>query len=175
REAPGGSVKVEVVSGDLMFAANMVAQKIHVARVTRNAFDDDVGELSKFLSKETRARRIAEIKPERRQLWSATALCGVRGEQSTYGNVTRYYWSLRQNPSMETVCKGCMTAWRKIGEPEIKGWDRTISAEEAWPWELPFGWRELEPTGHPWDVADKNKLELVKDKRGEVVGEHRVE
>ena len=164
-----------LTAGQLVFASNMVAEKYHVVRLRRSAFDEDVAALSSSLSKAKRAAKIAEIDLNRRDLWSARGLCGVRGEQATFGNCCRYYWRPLRNPSMETVCKGCMRAWKKIGEPEIIGWDRSASPQDAWPWELPFGWRETLVTGHPWDVPADRSIENVKNKTGTIVGEHRVE
>jgi len=164
-----------LVAGQLTFASNMVVQKNHVVCLRRSAFDDDVDDLSKFLSRAKRAVKIAEIDLKRRGLWSASGLCGVRGEQTTFGNRHRYYWRPLRNPSMETVCKGCLREWKKLGEPEIAGWDRSGSPQDEWPWELPFGWRGVPVEGHPWDVPAGKSVESIKDKTGAVVGEHRVE
>lgn len=164
-----------LVAGQLTFASNLVAQKNHVVRLRRSAFDDEVDGLSKFLSGATRAAKIAKIDPERRGLWSASGLCGIRGERATFGNRQRYYWHPRRNPSMETVCGGCLREWKKLDEPEIVGWDRSGSPQDEWPWDLPFGWRRVPVEGHPWDVPVDRSVESVKDKTGAVVGEHRLE
>jgi hypothetical protein len=153
----------------------MVAQKHHVVRLRYSAFDDDVEALSKSLSKTKRTVKITEIDSERRGLWSATGLCGVHGDQVTFGNRSRYSWRPLQNPSLETVCKGCLRAWKKLGEPEIAGWDRSAHPQDAWPWNLPFGWRDVPAEGHPWDVPANTSVESVKDKTGAIVGEHRIE
>ena len=164
-----------LVVNNLTFAGNMVAKKTHIVRLSRSAYDDHVDALPRQLSKAKRAQAIAEIKPVHRERWTATALCGVRGEQSTYGNVQRYYWEPVQNPSMEHVCGGCLGAWRKLDEPEIAGYDRTARPDEDWPWPLPLGWQAVAPSGHPWDVPADQPIENVKDKTGDVVGQHRVE
>lgn len=162
-------------AGQLTFARNWAVQKGHVVCLQRSAFDGDVANLSKYLSKTERAARIAEIDSERRSLWSASALCGVRGEKTTFGNRHCYYWRPLRNLSMETICKGCLREWKKLGEPEIAGWDRSGSPQDEWPWKLPFGWHAVPAEGHPWDVQIDKAIEGVKDKTGEVVGEHRVE
>jgi hypothetical protein len=164
-----------LASGDLVFADNINTQKIHLVPVTRCAFDDDVAALSKHLTKKSREKAVAEIADYRREIWAGTALCGVEGTRATFGNYTTYYWSPRENPSMETVCQGCLARWRKNGEPEIKGFDRSGSADDPWPWPLPFGWREVPKDSHPWDVATDQPIENVKDDTGRVRGEHRVE
>jgi hypothetical protein len=164
----------DLSAGQLTFASNLAVQKHHVVRLSSSAFDEDVDALSKTLSKATRTA-ISKIDSERRGLWSAVALCGVRGEQVTFGNRHRYYWRPLRNPSLETMCQGCLRAWRKIDEPEITGWDRSASPQDAWPWELPFGWQDVPVEGHPWDVPADKSIESVKDKTGAVVGEHRVE
>lgn len=161
--------------GDLTFADNLAARKTHVVRLAQSQHDDLVAELPRQLSRVKRAEQIAAIDPVRRTRWNATGLCGVRGEQSAYGNVHRYYWEPAQNPSMEKVCSGCLREWRKLGEPAIAGYDRTARPGDAWPWELPFAWQEVDPTGHPWDVPIDAPVETVKDKTGDVVGAHRTE
>lgn len=162
-------------AGQLAFASNMCAQKNHVVRLLRSAFDDDVEGLSKFLSKAKRTARIAEIDPQRHDMWSATGLCGVSGERVTFGNRHCYYWRPLRDPSLETVCKGCLREWKKLGEPEIAGWDRGAVLDDEWPWILPFGWHVVPVLGHPWDVPMGEPIESVRDDTGEIVGEHRVE
>lgn len=156
-----------LAQGQLAFASNMAAQKVHVVRLRRSAFDDDSEGLSRA--------KIAKIDPDRRGLWSAQGICGTRGERTTYGSRHSYYWHPLQTPSMENVCKGCMGEWRKRGEPEIAGWDRSTPNDQEWPWTLPFGWIEAPAEGHPWDVPVDKPIESVKDKTGAVVGQHRVE
>jgi hypothetical protein len=168
-------VTAEPTIGDLAFGSNIVAQKNHIIRLNRSAYDDDVANLSKHLTKETRAKRIAEIEPKRKTMFNARALCGVEGSHAPWGNYTRYYWSCIKDPSMETVCKGCQREWKKLGEPEIKGWDRSVKHDDDWPWELPFGWQAIQPSKHPWDCANAADIEHLKDDLGKVVGEHRIE
>ncbi len=170
-----GRFAESLVAGQLTFASNMAVRKYHVVRLHHSAFDDDVANLSKFLSRAKRAEKIAEVDPGRHGLWSASGLCGVRGEQTTFGNRHRYYWRPLRNPSMETVCKRCLQEWRKLGEPEIAGWNRAGDPSDEWPWRLPFGWRAVPAEGHPWDVPAGESIEGVKDNTGSVVGEHRVE
>jgi len=171
----GGSFAQSLSAGQLTFASNLVARKHHVVRLHRSAYDEDLAALGRSPSRKKRAAEIAKIDPRRRLWWSATGLCGIRGEKATYGKLQRYYWQPLRDPSMETVCKDCLLQWRKIGEPEIIGWDRSGSPQDAWPWELPFGWQGVPIEGHPWDVPADASIERVKDKTGAVVGEHRVE
>jgi len=166
----------ESLSADqLSFATNVVARKVHVARLRRSAYEIDVDGVDARLSKAKRVKIIAEIDPDRRRLWSATALCGVTGEQAVYGDVKRYYWRPVRGRSLEEICAGCLREWRKLGEPEIAGWDRGGDADGAWPWALPFGWRAVPAVGHPWDVPAGQPTEDVKNDAGNVVGERRVE
>lgn len=159
----------------LTFADNLATKKYHIVRLERTAYDDDVSSLSKHLTKAHRAAKIAEINVKRKLLWNATALCGVRGEHTAWGNGHRYYWNPVRNPIPDSVCSGCNREWRRLDEPEIAGWDRTATHDEAWPWELPFGWREVPVEGHPWDVAQDDDVASVRDATGDVVGEHRME
>lgn len=164
-----------LANGHLAFATNLAAQKIHIVTLDHTAAETDIECLSKHLTKKARAKQIAEIKPDRYHMWSAVALCGVRGETANYGNYNSYYWHPEPGGSMDNVCKKCFKDWKKQGEPEIQGHDRSGHINEDWPWELPFGWHEVPVIGHPWETADKSKINSIKDGTGDVVGRHAAE
>jgi hypothetical protein len=159
--------------GQFAVATNLAARRSHVVRLTRTAYDDDLAGLVD-LPDADRVAAVARIKPARRSLWRARSLCGVRGRQSVYGDVKEYYWRLA-DPDLSTACVDCLRAWRRLGEPAIAGLDRSASPGDPWPWALPFGWRAVPTAGHPWDVPAGEPVEVVRDKTGAVVGEHRVE
>ncbi|MGH7282944.1 MAG: hypothetical protein ACRELY_15580 [Polyangiaceae bacterium] len=164
-----------LATGQLVYASNYVAQKLHIVTLRDTAFDDDVRALSKHLSKALREERVAKIDPKRKRMWIATALCGVTGEHAHYGNYSRYFWTPIESPNITNACKGCQKEWKKLGKPDIAGFDQTASVDESWPWELPFGWREVPVDKHPWDVPPGGDVDLVKDDTGEVRGELRTE
>lgn len=105
-------------------------------------------------------------------MWTARALCGAAG------NAGNYRWYARPHRSTEPergVCSRCLSKWKTRGKPVVRGWTDTpfsLLPRPAW---LPFGWREAEPAGHPWDVPEGGDPELVVDDKGDVKGQQRVE
>ncbi len=81
-----GRFAESLVAGQLTFASNMAVRKYHVVRLHHSAFDDDVANLSKFLSRAKRAEKIAEVDPGRHGLWQAdrSAYAGVRAGVQAY-------------------------------------------------------------------------------------------
>lgn len=101
---------------------------------------------------------------EQAAAWTARALCG------SYGG--RYFWRATPEPGASR-CKRCFARWRALKQPLVHGWSQAAPTIPDWP--LPFGWRELPPTGHPYDVAPRGDLTAIRNKVGDVVGVHRTE
>lgn len=161
--------------GDLVIATNFAVRVHHIIKLEGTAASDDIAGLPRQLSKERRAARIADIRPDRYHMWNARGLCGVRGEHAFYGNYSRYYWQPLHNPDLKSACKACQKEWKKLSEPEIAGYDRTGAQDDPWPWSLPFGWREVSAEGHPWERDDKAEAEAIKDGTGKIVGRYATE
>lgn len=168
------SFLAELAPGDLVFANNIAARKMHLVELDETAYDADVQAL-RGLGKKARAARIAEIDPERRRMWSAAAICGVSGQQSAWGNTTTYYWHPEYDPDLRNACQGCLGEWQRRKKPTIRGWEQSGDAGAPWPWPLPFGWHEVPAGRHPWEVAESQATESVRNDAGRVVGRPEVE
>lgn len=161
--------------GHLTFASNYATQKYHIVQLEDTAFDDDVRSIN-YRSKGKKAKKeISELDPIRKERWSAKALCGVKGETCNYGHTNKYYWTPLQNPNLDVVCKGCLKQWKKEAQPTITGWDTSATLDDVWPYELPFGWKQVPVVGHPWDVPEGGDPDLVKDGAGNIKGKLRTE
>lgn len=143
--------------GDLVLATAFHTNKIHLLRLTYNKLEEEP------------ESKVAKEEPERaRALWSGRALCTVSN---------RYYFTPRENAgNEEDWCRICFSKWRGQNKPSVKGWTQPITDSAAGTgWPLPFGWRELPPGAHPYDVAPDGDPSLIVDGTGKVKGERRVE
>lgn len=144
----------ELQSGDLAVATYSTSPKYHIITLW-----------------ESRDEREPN-KPKDRSLWDGYALCGAR--------FRKYYFRIVRTPGDAEDgdhCKGCMSKWRGRGKPDIPGWTSPLPSDsdgdEEYP--LPFGWKQLPPVGHPWDVAPGDDPAKVTNKAGEIVGRVRSE
>lgn len=78
----------------------------------------------------------------RLDLWAAESLCKSNA---------RYYWRPTHPDNVEerTKCVQCFMRWRRRGQPAVQG----LTIEPAKDGNLPTGWREVEPAGHPRDAG----------------------
>lgn len=165
----------QLAKGKLCFASNMAAQKLHIVRLDYSAYEVDMRKIDTLKKKEREAALVEYVKKykvdQRKALWSATALCGVEGGRVTYGNRTDYYWTCMDDLTLDRACMGCQRVWRKLGEPEIVGHVPGGDPHASWPYELPFGWREVPMVPkHPWDVPRGGDIESIKSNSGKTQG-----
>jgi len=106
--------------------------------------------------------------------WIGTGLCGADGRT---GRGSRYYSRpAKDNLTTESgVCAKCRSRWNALGKPVVKGWTDVPKSELPSPAWLPFGWKEVPPVGHPWDVPEGGDPATVLDKEGHARGVLRTE
>lgn len=146
-------------SGDLVIAHNYGSQKVHLMHLIKSKHE---------LEKNDREYR---ENPNKRDtaltMWTGNALCSLSRS---------YYSKPSQDPGhVSDRCARCWGRWRKLGSPAIKGYEPGASADVRVEWPLPFGWREMPPAGHPYDVGESGDPASVVDKTGAIRGVQRTE
>lgn len=107
--------------------------------------------------------------------WMADTLCGADGNT---GKGSRYYSRPAEDAATtleSQVCARCRSRWNAMGKPKVRGWTDVPKTELPRPAWLPFGWSEVPPKGHPWDVPEGGDPETVLDKEGHARGVLRTE
>lgn len=171
---------IKLAPGDLAIGSGSALQKYHLVRVTQTKLGDlveewrDAGEKyrAKYPHKDP-TKLPADDRDLFARVWSADALCGVENQKVTFGNRQRFYWRIASDrPRKESICKGCLAAWRRADKPAVRGWSDEVETSEP---RLPFAWREVPATKHPRDVGEKGDPASVLDRAGEAVGVRRTE
>lgn len=122
---------LSLVKDDLVAATTASSGRLHLVRIVRPVTADMCrGEPSKEALS---------------QMFDARVLCELR---------PRFWW--RPTDQMEAWqaenrCRWCFSRWREAGRPTIKGWARAEAPVES-SIQLPWGWHEVTPQGHPLDL-----------------------
>ena len=164
--------------GMLVVASNAAAKKFHLVRLHARGDSYDSRHGKPYESRFGRGNDGERW--DFSEVWNGRSLCGGGSSRSTYGNRSTYYWQPRPDPIAsydldEDLCNACCREFRR----EHKGQDLATVVttrqlgESAW--ELPFGWRAVEVSPHPFDVSADDDPTTVTNKAGEVVGVRREE
>lgn len=167
----GSAFNLSIRADDVIIAYSPASSKYHLVRVSEVAYEED--------SRQGKKHDKYDWYHDYSDCYGGLALCGHDGARTTWGNRSGYYWQIREKSLAELLgdevpCKKCWALLKrsKKGEHPIVVRQPHDDAQEYDP---PFGWLELPPQQHPYDVAPDADPELVVDKSGEVQGERRTE